>query len=42
MEMLILRILDFNLSIPTPYTFITAICISSELPEKIMFLAMVN
>ncbi|XP_022920154.1 G2/mitotic-specific cyclin-A [Onthophagus taurus] len=40
MEMLILRILDFELSIPTPYTFITAIGIANELPDNMLNLAM--
>ncbi|GJQ83950.1 hypothetical protein Trydic_g8688 [Trypoxylus dichotomus] len=40
MEILILRILDFDLSVPTPYTFITAICICNKISEKVMFLAM--
>ncbi|KAK9693202.1 Cyclin, C-terminal domain [Popillia japonica] len=40
MEILILRILDFDLSVPTPYTFITAISICNKLSEKVMFLAM--
>lgn len=42
MEMLILRILDFNLSSPTAYTFIAATCISQKLPERVMYLAMVS
>lgn len=42
MEVLILKILDFDLSIPTPYAFISAICISNKLSEKLMYLAMVS
>lgn len=41
MEHLILKVLSFDLSIPTPLTFITAMCISSKLNEKTMYLAMV-
>lgn len=40
MEILILKVLDFDMSIPTPYTFITAICIQHRLSEKVMYLAM--
>lgn len=42
MEMLIVKILDFDLSIPTPYTFITAVCIANKMQEKVMYLAMVS
>lgn len=42
MEHLIIKILSFDLSIPTPLTFITATCIINKQPEKIMFLAMVS
>ncbi|GLV35441.1 Cyclin A [Carabus blaptoides fortunei] len=40
MEQLILKVLGFDLSIPTPLTFLTKFCVSSEQSEKIMFLAM--
>ncbi|RZB39652.1 G2/mitotic-specific cyclin-A [Asbolus verrucosus] len=40
MEHLILRVLGFDLSVPTPLTFINAICISTKLTEKTMYLAM--
>lgn len=42
MEHLIIKILSFDLSIPTPLTFITATCIINKQPEKTMFLAMVS
>lgn len=42
MEHLILKVLSFDLSIPTPLTFITAMCISNNLNEKTMYLAMVS
>ncbi|KAJ8949827.1 hypothetical protein NQ318_000526 [Aromia moschata] len=40
MEHLILKVLGFDLSVPTPLTFITAICITNKLSDKIMYLAM--
>ncbi|XP_018329929.1 cyclin-A2 [Agrilus planipennis] len=40
MEHLILKVLSFDLSVPTPLTFITAICISNQLSKKVMYLAM--
>jgi cyclin A len=40
MEHLILRVLGFDLSVPTPLTFINAICISARLKEKTMYFAM--
>lgn len=42
MEQLILKVLSFDLSIPTPLTFINAICIGNQIPDKTMFLAMVS
>lgn len=42
MEHLILKVLSFDLSIPTPLSFITAMCISNKLNEKTMYLAMVR
>lgn len=39
MEVLILKVLDFDLSVPTPYTFITALSIANRLSEKSTFLA---
>lgn len=42
MEHLILKVLSFDLSVPTPLTFINAICIAAKLNEKIMYLAMVS
>ncbi|CAH0560451.1 unnamed protein product [Brassicogethes aeneus] len=40
MEHLILKILGFDLSVPTPLTFIHAICVSNKLTEKTLYLAM--
>ncbi|CAG9819761.1 unnamed protein product [Phaedon cochleariae] len=40
MEHLILKVLGFDLSIPTPLTFVTAICVSNKLNEKTMYYAM--
>lgn len=40
MEHLILRVLGFDLSVPTPLTFLNAISISTKQREKIMYLAM--
>uniref|UniRef100_A0A6P7GC24 G2/mitotic-specific cyclin-A-like n=1 Tax=Diabrotica virgifera virgifera TaxID=50390 RepID=A0A6P7GC24_DIAVI len=40
MEQLILKVLSFDLSIPTPLTFITAMCVSNNLSDKTMYLAM--
>ncbi|XP_019873543.1 cyclin-A2 [Aethina tumida] len=40
MEQLILKVLGFDLSIPTPLTFIHAICVSTRLTEKTLYLAM--
>ncbi|CAK9825104.1 G2/mitotic-specific cyclin-A [Anthophora retusa] len=40
MEHLILRVLSFDLSVPTPLTFLMEYCISNNLSEKIKFLAM--
>jgi len=39
MEILILKVLDFDLSTPTSYTFITCISISCKVDEKVKFLA---
>lgn len=40
MELLILKVLSFDLSVPTPLTFITAMSISTGLPDQAMYLAM--
>uniref|UniRef100_A0A0A9W0G1 Cyclin-A1 n=1 Tax=Lygus hesperus TaxID=30085 RepID=A0A0A9W0G1_LYGHE len=40
MENLIAKVLDFNLSTPTSYTFLMHIVASLRLPDKVMFLAM--
>ncbi|XP_044256129.1 G2/mitotic-specific cyclin-A [Tribolium madens] len=40
MEQLILRVLGFDLSVPTPLTFLNAICISTKQTEKVKNLAM--
>ncbi|KAG5895620.1 hypothetical protein JTB14_017729 [Gonioctena quinquepunctata] len=40
MEHLILKVLGFDLSVPTPLTFITATCVCNRLSEKTMYLAM--
>ncbi|XP_066592449.1 cyclin-A2-like [Prorops nasuta] len=40
MEHLILRVLCFDLTVPTPLTFLMGYCISNNLSEKIRFLAM--
>ncbi|XP_076249805.1 cyclin A [Calliopsis andreniformis] len=40
MEHLILRVLSFDLTVPTPLTFLMEYCISNNLSEKIKFLAM--
>lgn len=42
MEHLILRVLSFDLTVPTPLTFLMEFCISNNLSEKIKFLAMVS
>lgn len=42
MEHLILKVLSFDLSVPTPLTFITAIAIAGRMPEKVIYLAMVS
>lgn len=42
MEHLILRVLSFDLTVPTPLTFLTEYCIGNNLSEKVKFLAMVN
>lgn len=42
MENLILRVLAFDLSVPTPLTFLMDYCISNNLSDKIKFLAMVS
>ncbi|XP_017777159.1 PREDICTED: G2/mitotic-specific cyclin-A [Nicrophorus vespilloides] len=39
MEMLILKVLDFDISVPTAYTFITAMSIANKLSDKVTFLA---
>lgn len=41
MEHLILKVLGFDLSVPTPLTFITAMCVTNKLSEETMYLAMV-
>ncbi|XP_012268208.1 cyclin-A2 [Athalia rosae] len=40
MEHLILRVLSFDLTVPTPLAFLTDLCISYNLSEKIQYLAM--
>ncbi|XP_015521403.1 cyclin-A2 [Neodiprion pinetum] len=40
MEHLILRVLSFDLTVPTPLAFLTDFCISNNLSEKIQYLAM--
>ncbi|XP_017881629.1 cyclin-A2 [Ceratina calcarata] len=40
MEHLILRVLSFDLAVPTPLTFLMEFCISNNLSDKIKFLAM--
>ena len=40
MEHLILRVLSFDLTVPTPLIFLMEYCISNNLSEKIKFLAM--
>lgn len=42
MEHLILRVLSFDLTVPTPLAFLRDYCISNNLSEKILFLAMVS
>lgn len=41
MENLILRVLSFDLTVPTHFTFLMEYCISNNLSDKIKFLAMV-
>lgn len=41
MENLVLKVLGFDLSVPTALTFITAMCVTSKLTEQTMYLAMV-
>nr|XP_023029012.1 G2/mitotic-specific cyclin-A-like [Leptinotarsa decemlineata] len=40
MEHLILKVLGFDLSVPTPLSFITATCVTNRLSEKTMYLSM--
>ncbi|XP_014213848.1 cyclin-A1 [Copidosoma floridanum] len=40
MEHLILRVLAFDLTVPTPLAFLMDYCISNNLPEKVQYLAM--
>ncbi|XP_043267206.1 cyclin-A2 [Venturia canescens] len=40
MEHLILRVLSFDLTVPTPLAFLRDYCISNNLSEKILYLAM--
>lgn len=42
MEHLILKVLAFDLSVPTPLTFIAAMSISTHQAEKVTYLAMVS
>ena len=42
MEHLILRVLSFDLTVPTPLAFLMEYCISNNLSEKIQYLAMVG
>jgi len=42
MEHLILKVLAFDLSVPTTLSFITSFSASTDLPETTMFLAMVR
>ena len=42
MEHLILKVLTFDMSVPTTLSFITTFSSSTDLPETTMFLAMVR
>lgn len=42
MENLILRVLSFDLTVPTHFTFLMEYCINNNLSDKIKFLAMVS
>lgn len=42
MEHLIVKVLGFDLSVPTPLSFITAISCINKIEEKVRFLAMVS
>lgn len=42
MEYLIVKVLGFDLSVPTPFALITAMCTMNNVPEKPKFLAMVK
>lgn len=42
MEQLILKVLGFDVSSPTTIIFLTHICVHSNLPLKVMYLAMVS
>lgn len=42
MEHLILRVLSFDLTVPTPLAFLTDYCTSNNLSDKIQYLAQVK
>lgn len=42
MEQLILKVLGFDVSNPTTIIFLTHICVYSNVPLKVMYLAMVS
>lgn len=42
MEQLILKVLGFDVSNPTTIIFLTHICVHSNVPLKLMYLAMVS
>lgn len=42
MEHLILRVLSFDLTVPTPLTFLLHYCTHNNLPNRIKYLAMVS
>lgn len=42
MENLILKVLSFDLTVPTHLTFLMEYCVSNNLPDKVRFLAMVS
>jgi len=42
MEQLILKVLSFDLTVPTTYVFMNNYAIINNIPDKIKFLAMVS
>lgn len=42
MEQLILKVLGFDLSVPTPLVFTTLYCVMNDVPDTVKYMSMVS